>query len=72
MHTPDGYEDISNQKPVAFKDGQYIPHCIRKAPDGIFVGWEEQKSTVTGDLVRYGWYTYFWQGNSLKEILTSD
>jgi hypothetical protein len=72
IHTPDGYRDIRIQKPVPFKDEQYIPQCIRKPSDGIFVGLEEQKYKVTGDLVRYGWYTYFWEENSLKEILTSD
>jgi hypothetical protein len=33
---------------------------------------EEQTYKVTGDLIRYGWYTYFWEGNGLREILTSD
>jgi hypothetical protein len=72
IHTPDGYRVLPVQKPVAFKDEPYIPQCIRKPPDGIFVGLEEQKYKVTGDLIRYGWYTYFWEGNSLREILTSD
>jgi hypothetical protein len=72
LHTPDGYRDIPIQKPVALKDGPYIPQCIRKPPNGIFVGLEQQTYKVIGDLVRYGWYTYFWEGNSLKEILTSD
>jgi hypothetical protein len=72
IHTPDGYRVIPVQKPVAFKDEPYIPHCIRKPSDGIFIGLEEQKYKVTGDLIRYGWYTYFWEGNGLREILTSD
>jgi hypothetical protein len=72
IHTPDGYRIIHVQKPVAFKDEPSIPQCIRKPPDGIFVGLEEQKYKVTGDLIRYGWYTYFWEGNGLREILTSD
>ena len=72
IHTPDGYRVIPVQKPVAVKDELYIPHCIRKPSDGIFVGLEEQQYTVTGDLIRYGWYTYFWEGNGLREILTSD
>jgi hypothetical protein len=72
IHTPDGYRDIPIRQPVALKDGQSIPQCIGKPADGIFVGLEEQKYNVTGDLVRYGWYTYFWEGNNLKEILTSD
>jgi hypothetical protein len=72
IHTLDGYRDILIQQPVALKDGQYIPQCIRKPADGIFVGLEERKYHVTGDLVRHGWYTYFWEGNNLKEILTSD
>ncbi len=72
IHALDGYRDIPIQKPVAFAQAQSIPHCIRKPPDGIFVGLEEQKYNVTGDLVRYGWYTYFWEGNNLREILTSD
>lgn len=72
IHTADGYRVLPIQKPVAFKDEPYIPQCIRKPPDGIFVGLEEQKYKVTGDLIRYGWYTYFWEGNGLREILTSD
>jgi hypothetical protein len=72
IHTPDGYRVIPVQKPVASKDEPYIPHCIRKPPDGMFVGLEDQTYKVTGDLIRYGWYTYFWEGNGLREILTSD
>jgi hypothetical protein len=72
IHTPDGYRVIPVQKPVAVKDEPYIPHCIRKPSDGIFIGLEEQTYKVTGDLIRYGWYTYFWEGNGLREILTSD
>lgn len=72
IHTPDGYRDIPIRKSAAFEQEQHIPQCIRKPPDGIFLGLEEQKYKVTGDLVRYGWYTYFWEGDSLKEILTSD
>ncbi len=72
IHEPDGYRVIPIQKPAALKDESPIPICIRKPPDGIFVGLEEQKYKVTGDLIHYGWYTYFWEGNSLREILTSD
>ncbi|MCI0428813.1 MAG: hypothetical protein L0Z46_12435 [Nitrospiraceae bacterium] len=72
IHAPGGYRVIPVQKPVTFKDGPYIPQCIRKPSDGIFVGLEEEKYKVTGDLIRYGWYTYFWEGNGLREILTSD
>jgi hypothetical protein len=72
IHTPGGYRVIPVQKPVAFKDEPYIPQCIRKPLDGIFVGLEQETYKVTGDLIRYGWYTYFWEGNGLREILTSD
>ena len=72
IHEPDGYRVMPIQKPAALKDESPIPICIRKPPDGIFVGLEEQKYKVTGDLIHYGWYTYFWEGNSLREILTSD
>jgi len=72
IHEPDGYRVMPIQKPAALKDESPIPNCIRKPPDGIFVGLEEQKYKVTGDLIHYGWYTYFWEGNSLREILTSD
>jgi hypothetical protein len=72
IHTPGGYRVIPVQKPVAFKDEPYIPQCIRKPPDGIFIGLEQDTYKVTGDLIRYGWYTYFWEGNGLREILTSD
>ena len=72
IQAPDGYRVIPIQKPAALKDESPIPICIRKPPDGIFVGLEEQKYKVTGDLIHYGWYTYFWEGNSLREILTSD
>ena len=72
IHTPNGYQVTPIQEPVAFADEQYIPQCMRKPVDGIFVGLEEQKYKVIGDLVRYGWYTYFWEGKSLKEILTAD
>ena len=72
IHAPDGYRAIPVQKPIAVAQPQSVPQCIRKPPDGIFVGLEGQTYNVTGDLVRYGWYTYFWEGNSLREILTSD
>lgn len=72
IHTPGGYRVIPVQKPVAFKDEPSIPQCIRKPPDGIFIGLEQETYKVTGDLIRYGWYTYFWEGNGLREILTSD
>jgi hypothetical protein len=72
IHTPDGYRVILVQKPVAFEDDQYIPHCIRKPPNGLFIGLEEQRYHVAGDLIGYGWSTYFWEGNGLREILTSD
>jgi hypothetical protein len=72
LHTPDGYRVLPVQKPVALKDEPSIPQCLRKPPDGIVVGLEEQQYHVTGDLIRDGWYPYFWEGNSLREILTSD
>ncbi len=72
IHEHDGYRVMPIQKPAALKDESPIPNCIRKPPDGIFVGLEEQKYKVAGDLIHYGWYTYFWEGNSLREILTSD
>ncbi len=72
IQAPDGYRVMPIQKPVVFKDDHPMPSCIRKPPDGIFIGLEEQKYKVTGDLIHYGWYTYFWEGNGLREILTSD
>lgn len=73
IHAPDGYRVIPLEETGApHKDEVYIPSCERKPPDGIFVGLEEQKYKVTGDLIHYGWYTYFWEGNDLKQILTGD
>lgn len=73
IHTPGGYRDIPLQTPAALKDyEQDIPHCIRKPPDGIFRGFDEDKFTVTGDVISYGWFSYYWEGNGLKEIITRD
>ena len=38
LHRPDSYRVIPVRKPVALKDEPYIPQCIRKPLDGIFVG----------------------------------
>jgi len=72
IRTPDGYRGIPIRNPAAFEQEQHIPRCIRKPLDGIVIGVEQETYNVTGDLVQYGWYTYFWEGNGLKEILTSD
>jgi hypothetical protein len=73
IHATDGYRDIPLQTPKALQDfEQPIPVCIRKPPDGIFHGFDQDTFAVTGDLVSYGWYAYYWEGNGLKEIITTD
>ncbi len=53
-------------------DDELIPHCIRKPAGGIFTGLEGARYAVTGDLVTYGWYTYYWEKDGFKQVLTSD
>lgn len=67
-----GYRVIPVQEPRDFAVELPIPMCERKPSNGIFIGLEEQKYKVSGDILHYGWYSYFWEGNGLKEIITSD
>jgi len=71
IHTGDGYRAISLGQGGVMDDG-HIPYCIRRPSNGIFRGLEGQEYKVPGDLVTYGWFTYFWENNDLREILTSD
>jgi hypothetical protein len=66
-----GYRAIPLGKGGEIGNG-FIPQCIRRPSSGVFEGLEGQRFNVVGDLVRYGWYTYFWEKNDLREILTSD
>ena len=70
IHTHDGYRAISlGQGDVG--DG-YIPRCIRRPRNGVFHGLEDEVYQVIGDVVTYGWYSYFWEKDGFREILTSD
>ncbi len=70
VHTQDGYRAISIVQ-GASEEG-YIPRCIRKPRNGIFKGLEGAEFHVLGDGITYGWYTYFWEKDGFREILTSD
>ena len=71
IHTGDGYRVVSLGQGGVIDSG-YIPRCIRRPPDGIFHFLEDGEVKVVGDLITYGWYTYFWENDDLREILTSD
>lgn len=53
------YRVVPIWNPVDFNDDHPIPICIRKPSDGTFIGIWKEKYKVIGDLINYGWYTYF-------------
>lgn len=47
--------------------------CYKKSDTGKFTGLQEMENDMPGDLIRFGWYSYVWNGkNGFKEIITSD
>ena len=70
IHQKNGYRAALLGKGDVIGNG-FIPQCIRRPSGGVFEGLEGQKFHVVGDLIRYGWYTYFWEKNNLREIVTS-
>lgn len=49
------------------------PRCYKKSETGKFTGLEEMEYNMPGDLIRFGWYSWVWDGeNGFKEIVTSD
>jgi len=67
-----GYQAIPVQGARQFDAELPIPMCERMPKNRIFVGLENQQFTVKGDVLHYGVYSYFWEGNGLRGILTSD
>jgi hypothetical protein len=70
VHTRDGYRAMPLGQGVI--DDGYIPRCIRRPQDGVFHALEAQEFHVVGDVITYGWYSYLWEKDGFREILTSD